>query len=327
MDDIVDGLENLGFDRAFIQSQFPEWWVNDAVDSPSAVLQLKLALAKTFNIDPVSLISDHTSPQFLDQAEQKFKGAERGKEANMRAISAFGSAMARYLVIGTKDFALPDDLTASTIRNSILKSERWVSLEGLLSFCWAVGIPVMHLKNRPLRFNAVSGMTVRIGDRFAILLARNETHPSWQAFILAHEIAHIIKKHLHAQGIIVDFEILPSDGLDDEEKEANDSALEMLTGQYGLRFDRQGDGGSVRELLTYALNLSREYQIDPGHILLNYAFNTQEWGIARAALNRISDRAFSAPDKINQICLEQLDLRELQASSLKLLKEIMGLAE
>src|SRR5208282_5051994 len=101
----------------------------------------------------------------------------------------------------------------------LLRSRPFVGLPDLLALCWAAGTPVVHLRIFPCRRKRMVAMSVRAGDRSAILLAKDSMYPAQVAFYLAHEIAHIALGHLSRETAIVDLELdRPNFASSDEEE-------------------------------------------------------------------------------------------------------------
>src|SRR3546814_3287801 len=119
---------------------------------------------------------------------------------------------------------------------------------------WGLGIPVVHLRVYPLAAKRRSAMSVRVGNRFAILMARDATYPAPLAFHLAHELGHIFLHHLVDGHAIVDLESIEelADGNDPEEHAADAFALELLTGRPSLTFEIEGEGRGARQLAAEA---------------------------------------------------------------------------
>ena len=118
---------------------------------------------------------------------------------------------------------------------------------------------------------------------------------AWLLFILAHELGHIACGHVK-DGVLVDEGIADKEIQDTEETEANDFAVKLL-------FGKQPDYQWMQKLNTIELvRISRKYakdvMVDPGVVVLNYAWNTKDWANAVGALKIIEPSA-NAPANIN----------------------------
>lgn len=111
-------------------------------------------------------------------------------------ISSFGTALSRLLLEATPNPGVFEPMTAAQLRQLLLNGRPHVGLLELLMASWSMGIPVIHLRVYPLSAKRMSAMSVRVGDRFAILLARDAVYPAPIAFHVAHELGHIFLGHL-----------------------------------------------------------------------------------------------------------------------------------
>ncbi len=133
----------------------------------------------------------------------------------------------------------------------------------------------------------MDGMVTLVNDRPVIILARNEVYSSWQLFILAHEVGHILRGHIQNGDSLVDDKI-SNESSDSEEMEANEEAIILITeksdtrivpsSRFWLKADR---------LANAAKEFSDERKIDPGHVVLNYGHTNNQMPAARAALKKL----------------------------------------
>ncbi len=88
-------------------------------------------------------------------------------------------------------------------------------------------------------------------------------------------------------------ELVDRSSRDKEEKAANAFALELLTGNSELRVLPMGPRRSARVLARAALQAGVHEQIDPGHIILNcaYQMGSDFFALANAALTHLEPHA------------------------------------
>jgi hypothetical protein len=110
-------------------------------------------------------------------------------------------------------------------------------------------------------------------------------------FILAHEIGHIIRGHINSDGVLID-EHVDRSSTDAEEKAANAFALELLTGNPQSQVFAVGPV-SARALAKAAYQAGVYEQIDPGHLVLNYAYQMGSdcFAVANVALKLLEPHA------------------------------------
>lgn len=317
---------STGLTDSAINAAWPEWWSDAADASPSAQAELRFSLARTLGLDPRSLL-DNKEPSFFWDDSAKFKNFRGNSNHEQAAITAFGTSVGRILVKGNPDYADVGRLDAARIRKDIINAAPFVRLQDLLSLSWGIGIPVIHLKVYPLAAKRMCAMAIRSGERFAILLAKDANYPAMSAFHLAHEIGHIMLGHVGENSALIDMEE-PGTGhneqADQEEEEADRFALELLTGDPEFHIAKEGRGHNGRELANEALRISGERAIEPGTIALCYAYATQEWAVAQAAMEHIYDQSIPAWFATNKIAGSQLNWDVLSDENASFLQAVMG---
>lgn len=321
-------IRRTGLSPDAVAAAWPEWWSNEAEASPSASAELRFSLARKLGLDPRSLIAED-EPRFIWNDEARFKGftGESGRERPI--ISSFGTALSRMLLdatAGAQDFLFP---TAQSLRGAILANSQYVGLKELLTVCWALGIPVIHLRIYPLSAKRMGAMSVRVGDRFAILLARDAVYPAPIAFYLAHELGHILGGHLAEGAAIVDMGLLedperPEDALDPEERDADAFALELLTGRPQPELVVEGAGRGARQLAREAVRVGQTERIEPGTVAMAFGHATRAWATSMASLTHIYDQPIDVWRVVNRLATQQLVWPQLSEESASFLRAVMG---
>jgi len=182
---------------------------------------------------------------------------------------------------------------ASQIRQLILRTGApWVNLASLVEYCWSVGLPVVHVSAFPPKAKKMDGLAYMRSGCYAIALCKSSHHSAWLLFILAHELGHIVLGHVGSDGVLVD-EQVDRNSTDEEEKAANAFALELLTGNSECQAFPVGTGVSARELARTASQTGIHEQIDPGHIVLNcaYQMGSNFFAVTNAALKLLEPQA------------------------------------
>lgn len=320
-------IRRTGLSPGAVAAAWPEWWSADAESSPSANAELRFSLARKLGLDPRSLILDEDEPRFVWDDAARFKGFTGDVGAERPAIASFGTALSRMLLQGTAPGeGAPQLMSAGNLRSAILAGSRYVGLKELLSVSWAFGIPVIYLRVYPLNAKRMSAMSVRVGDRFAILLARDAVYPAPIAFYLAHELGHILLGHLVEVGAIVDMEILGKLDAesDPEEREADAFALELLTGRSRPELVVEGAGRGARQLAREALRVGEIERIEPGTVAMAFGYAEHAWPTAMAALAHIYDQPRNVWEVVNRLAFQQLAWSELHDESQSFIQAVMG---
>ena len=167
--------------------------------------------------------------------------------------------------------------SASDLRRSILSTKTsYVRLIDLLSTCWAVGVPVVHLRVFPFSQKRMAGIGDEYRNAAAILLGKDFEFPPHIAFYLAHEIGHVALGHVPNNSAIVDLEEpddKPVSGDDEEEMAAVRYALGLLTGSPEPAVLPESTSHNASELARVSLRVSKEVGIEPGTLALCFGYS------------------------------------------------------
>jgi hypothetical protein len=275
-------LGSAGIPSSFARKVLPSWWDDEVAKEPAGLQQAQLYFSRAFNIDLQSLADRTAEPRFRASVK-KFKLSQNVSEGEVSVGANYATGIAKLALSGvdSKQKALPKD--PLKLRQQILQTHECVSLEGLLDWCVNAAIPVIHVEKLPGK--KMTGLVVRDSDRFAIVLSKNG-HPAFLLFHLAHELAHIAKGHLTADGFVADEKIRGADSSDADEKEADAYAIRLINGK-DVAYHAAGRITSGPALCSAAIARGAEQKIDPGHIILNFAHNQRQFPLANLALKSL----------------------------------------
>ena len=315
-------LRSLGISEAAIEAAWPEWWSEAAEPSISAKSELRFSLARKLGLDPKSLLEDE--PRFVWNDEAKFKRLTTETEQERAAIVSFGASVGRILLSATPGtVSLQKD--PSVYRDLILTRSPYVALPDLLALCWSLGVPTIYLRVFPLRAKRMSAMVVRVGERFAILLAKDANYPSPIAFYLAHELGHAALGHIENNAAVVELgDTLVEQSGDVEEIQADRYALELLTGMAAPMFEAKGSRFNAPAIANVAVNSAAELRIEPGTIALCFGHSTGAWQRVFSALRMIYVSPNAVWKDVNRVAFSQLDWPALSDDSASFLRTLMG---
>lgn len=195
-------LKEAGFNDPLIDAAWPEWWSEEASLSESARAELRFSIARKLGLSATSLYHDDIAFMWKDEA--RFKHLASDTDELKEILTSFGISVARILLKNISERQKAQQIEAKQIRESILLNRTFVDLQSLVATCWALGIPVIHLRVFPQRAKRMHAMVAKVGDGHAILLARDSNYPADVAFTLAHEIGHIMLGHISTNSPIVD---------------------------------------------------------------------------------------------------------------------------
>jgi Zn-dependent peptidase ImmA (M78 family) len=323
---LYNRLDSIGFKKSYLKQVLPSWWEDEIADLPTGLLQLKFHFARHLGLDFESLLDDNKQIIFSPLSPCNFKRKD-GKTSDISQIIAITTQAASIARLATVVNDVPNSsFTASSIRQEILHDNSVVSLPALLDFCWKIGIPVLTISKFPKAKENIEGMAINIEEKPVIVLVKEHKKHAWALFIIAHELGHIFKGHLAADKMIIDDKSIGKETSSEQEKEANEFALELLTGSRNTQFatenNRWLDG---EKLANAAKEYGNQHCIDAGHIALNYANGIGKFSIANAALN-ILEPNVDAPALVREKMQLNLDLTQIPEDSADFLFKISGVS-
>ena len=310
---LIERLQDAGFSDAFLRATLPEWAAEES--SPSGQMMLRLLLARRLNLDPVTLMDDGLQLGFLQSAPVKFKHMRLKDGPRRDALVAFSLGVTRILLS-----AAPSEMDVPTsnpleLRAAVLNSGRDnVGFGDVLTLCWSLGIPVLHLRLFPAQTKGVTAIAVRIGRRHAILVARESGVPAQYMFHVAHELGHIALDHLKGTSAIVDADPFDENNAadelvdDDEERSADAFAQQLLTGIESFHVGRDWDSapGRAHELARMAISVGADLKVDPGHVVMSFGHSTGDWALAMAAAKKLGGQDEAPATLVNRVMWDQL---------------------
>lgn len=320
-------LAQAGLSSAAIRAAWPSWWSEEAEASVSAGADLRFALARNLGLDPRTLLDAKQPPGFLWNDQVRFKRLTAPTDVQRDSIASFGHALATLLVAATRPGASVTNPSAPGLRRLVIDGGApYVRLVDLLSLCWSVGIPVIHMRVFPGRHKRMAAMTVRLEDRYAILLAKDSVYPASTAFYVAHELGHIWLTHLESHAVIVDQEpeTAAGDG-DAEEATADAFGLELLTGDPQPKVLPHQERYTARSLATSALSSSEELHIEPGVLTMCFGYSTSRWRTVNAAQRYVYTLGKPVWREINELARSELALEVLPADGRAYVETVLGL--
>lgn len=317
-------LGSVGFPRKYLREiVLPGWWDDEISHNPAGYAEGLLLLSKNLGLDLASLQNEAVPVGLRNLGPCKFKKAASTDEGKLTVTAALAAHVAQLAASATPQSTVPLLDSAIQIRNLILQAGApWIGLSHLVDYCWAASLPVLHISAFPPGHHKMDGLAwVGDGQR-AIVLCKNMKYSAWLLFVLAHEIGHLVLRHLTAGSVLVDEEI-DRQSTDREEQEANAFALELLTGNSQCQVFPVGASASARALAKAAKEAGTAEHIDPGHLILNCAFQMggNFFAIANAALALIEPNA-CAPEVLRSYSVANLDKAKLPEETYEFLLRV-----
>ena len=315
---LYSSLSQAGVSKSFVKRHIlPPWWHDSIADTPAGYAEAAAIISRNLSLDLVSLFEDGVPIRQRQVGSVSFKKAVDVTEDALswpKAIAVRAAELA-LRALSTRAGVIPD--SPRSIRDFILEgSSSYVTLPTILDYCWGQGIPVIHVSTFPgrVKMDAVAALLDR-GP--AIILTNNHGQRAWLLFHIAHELGHIALKHLDSDRVVADREIRTDDA-NHQECAANNFALELLAGNSDFRTTPQ-TWPRAETLAKFAQTLGEQYKVDPGVVVLNYAWTSQRpghnpWLVANRAL-AILEPDSDAPDIIRSEMLRRLDWSRLPPES------------
>ena len=316
-------LANVGFNRPFIKKiVLPEWWDDEIAETPAGYSQGVGLVARHLGLDVRTLYGDADAIAYYDLGPKRFKKSLNVSEDDLTRAVCLAMRVAELAGYATPTPVTGPPASAQKLRETLLsRNPACVNLETLVDYCWECGIPVLHLSQFPSKTKKMQGLVVQIEGRPVIVLSDNHKSPAWIAFLLAHELGHVGRGHLHESEPHVDENIATIDDTQ-EEQEATAYAVEVLTGDPNIQFTGKV---TAAQLEAKAVSHGKATQIDPAAIVLNYGKTTDNWSPAMTALKCIEGTS-NGRSLICKRLAEALHWESLPEESQEFLRRIMGMS-
>lgn len=319
MKELYKRLSVLGFPKSYVTGALPSWWEAEAATTPAGLQHTMLMLSRRLGLDLKTLRGEASGA--CGPAHCRYKKDARTDNDDLRVATQIALQVGTFVSAATKVPYTPLP-AASVARTEILQGNANVGFEALLSYCWAHGVPVVHLAKSafPTNSRRMHGLTARIRGRPIIVLAKQADYLAWLLFILAHECGHLASGHIGDDAVLVDA-VVDKESEDAEEQEANRFALELLCGDDVQFVAKRGVTGP--RLAAMARATGRERRIDPGHVALNYAHGADRFGVANAALALIEGKV-DVSARVNRRLQTELDWERLTDDDAEFVERMTG---
>jgi hypothetical protein len=304
-------LRKLHYQQTFLDRVVPTWWTPEAETDSNGLNHLKLILAQNLGLDvPALLRDDIVKP--VAPSGMRFKRSsdlqnERPADPNLAFLARIVKSVASAIPPSEE---IPRDALA--IHSEIIgKPARCPDLDAILDYCWSKNIGVVHVEHVPVKKKGLDAFVSRVNGRFVLVVTRHISPESSAraSFLIAHELAHI------ATGDVTENLALVEDPSEhekrkSEEKKADRFACRVLDGD---RYQRGWARGAKRgeTLAANAEESAQALNLDPGHVLLRWAFEKDAWSNAQNALGFLDHPGVPIASIINRIAHEHIRSSEL----------------
>ena len=319
-------LSKAGIKPKFLNEVIlPDWWEDSIASSDAGFREAVGYIGSHLGLSLRSLLDEDALPTFAKSSKVLYKKTAgiTNDEVNLATQYALGVARSVAGVFSEKEPAqeVPEP---KSWREDLLQisDQPWVCLRHILATSWELGIPVVQLRNFPAGAKKPDALATMVDGRPVIVILNQRTSPSWIAFIVAHELGHIHHKHLKAGQTLVDQKV-SGDAVENEEKEANDFAVRLLTGHSDLGLNTT-HRMNARLLAKACQSFGEKNRIAPGVAALNYGFTTKEWALSSGALS-ILEKKDDASEEMKSCLLAMLDSEDLSEEAWGLVSRSTGI--
>jgi Zn-dependent protease with chaperone function len=277
-------LSEAGVQRAYVQDVIlPEWWSDALALGPTAFDQALGYVARSLGYKPADLRGDVALAPPPPPVKYKLRHGVTDVGVATSASIALRAALLASRASRCEPKRLPE--RGTEIRNLILGTgKKYIGLPDLLDYCWAVGIVVLHVSRFPKR--KMDGLAAVVDGRPVIVVSRRDTSSARLLFVLAHELGHLVKRHV-TDGARVDDQV-EADGTDRIEQEANEVACELLTGTAKPRFRMSAGKIYPSTIVEHATAIGAAQKVHPATIALHWAWHEQtRWPTTMSALKKL----------------------------------------
>ncbi len=292
-------LGSAGFTKAYVQRSLPSWWDNALLETSAGALDFAFILKERLGVDVQFGRSGELEVTAGPQCA-RFKHRASTQESELHVAATVGVALARMALFCTKASSERLPSQAKKLSEAVMakSGKASVDFEGLLDYCWSIGIPVLFLQDLPKTSKRITGMALRVDGRAAIVLGLKSRQPARQLFVLAHELAHLCLGHVSDTNALVDEGLAAvteslggatAAATDKEEHDADAFALTMLRNGKSPSLTEKGLELSAAELALAAVTIGKSRGIDAGHLLLSYASAHDDWLNANLAMRYLPE--------------------------------------
>lgn len=326
MNDIYRRLKPLGFDARFVRELLlPDWWDDNLASVPANRAIAEASISRHLKIGLSQLADANSELTTPSTVPVRLKSATRGTNPEVvRPSIAIAQRIATLLVQ-----SLPTALrkfecgNASSIRQEILSSHDTVTLASLLEFSWKHGIIVAHLDRLPkvTGFRKFDGLALFANEQPCVLLAEKKDAPAWLAFHLAHELGHLMCRHVTPGSALLPDENLERIINDADEDEADAFANELLTGDPSPNL-KAVYGMTAEKLANAVKHFAPRKKIDPAVFALVYGHNADRMPVAVKALSIIQQDS-GARLQIRRFLNQYISMDNLSDTDAHLLEQLL----
>jgi Zn-dependent peptidase ImmA (M78 family) len=314
-------LSKAGFRGEFVEPAIlPDWWNASCADDDSVLPDIELRVARFLGVS----VSEVRNPKLGLKAPQ-YEGAQLRRVHDVdrdRLAPAIHSALqiAGAAVRSLRNPGAPVEVppkNALTWREQISRSGKVLTLDDLVGDLWARGIPVIPVGVLPRP--SFQGVACIVEGRPVILLGHKNDEPGRIAFVVSHEIGHVVAGDC-SPGIPV---------VDEADEVPDDSYMEKRADRYATRVVVGDDtiptvdANAYKELAKRAFELEQSTGANASAVIFSWARRTNDYMTATMALKALY-RTGNARETLRQHFERNVDLETATETDRSLLRCVYG---
>lgn len=272
-------LSAAGFKRDFARvAVLPDWWDTSCESDPGLLPDVEIRVARFIGA-PLEVVRNPALPL----VSPRYEGARLRRVRDIKSDRLAPAIHAALQVAGAVVRTMrpqPIETPSSdplAWRASIKRTRPLLQLTDVLGDLWGRGIPVIHLAMLPAP--SFQGLACIAEGRPVIVLGHDLDEPARIAFIVAHEVGHIVSGDCTADHPVIDEQEEVADD-HEMEKRADAFAAGVMTGGASVP-DVQAAG--FKDLATKAGKLEKLENVDASAIVWAWARRTGNYGMATMA--------------------------------------------
>lgn len=276
-------LSAAGFKQQFAETALlPDWWEPACADDASLLPDLEIRIARFLGAQ-LDVVRNPEAPL----ASPTYAGVQLRRVRDLdrdRLASAIHAALqiAGAVVRNMRDVRLrlpPADALAW--RREIVRKGPILQLNDVLADLWARGIPVLQIATLPSP--GFQGLVAYVERRPVVIIGHDLDEPSRLAFVIAHEIAHIVLGDCTADHPVVEEDEVVADDREIEHQ-ADTYARAVLTENVDVPRLQSTD---FKDLALKALEQEKKLHIDAASIIWSWARGAGDYALAIMAIKAL----------------------------------------
>lgn len=317
----MNRLSRAGFKSEFVfPAILPDWWDDNCSENPSVLQDIEIRLARFLSVslevvkNPNAVLAP---PAYPEAQLRRVRDVDRDRlrPAIHAAMRIAGAAVRNLRDRENKPLVLPGD--ALVWRDLLMGSGSKVSLDDITSDLWKRGIPVVPLDVLPSP--SFQGMSCIAESRPVILLGHKYDEPGRAAFLIVHEVGHVVAG-----------DCAPGRPVVDEEEEITDEAdIERRADPYATRGLIGADtvpeinGESFKELARNTSEIEDKTGADASTVIFAWARRTGDYATATMAVRALY-RHLGARRQLRKLFDRYVDLSSAAETDRALLRCVHG---